>query len=65
MQVDNVPRCPKCMDGGNVKQLVIQNVASGVFKPLPEGWQETIAVFQCECGWTRPVAESESLADSH
>ena len=53
MDAIEVPVCPKCAGGGKVTLLAID--ASTVFRPLPKGWEQTVYVFQCECGWTVPT----------
>ena len=34
--------------------------ASSVFKPVPEGWQEKLPAYQCDCGWTMPADAGEN-----
>jgi hypothetical protein len=52
MDAIKVPTCPQCPDGGNVKLIKITDEADAVFEPMPEGWDETVYVFQCTCGWS-------------
>lgn len=49
------PRCPKCIDGGKVTLINLENQASAVFDPLPEGWETAAKEFRCECGWSIPA----------
>lgn len=54
MDAVKVSTCPECPDGGQVKLIKITEAADAVFDPLPEGWDETVYVFQCQCGWSMP-----------
>ena len=53
MQIELIPRCTRCADGGTVTIITLD--ASGMFQPLPDGWDLGIQVYQCKCGWTGPV----------
>jgi predicted RNA-binding Zn-ribbon protein involved in translation (DUF1610 family) len=59
MDTLQLPRCPKCADGGIVRLVEISRTENVVFKPLPEGWRETVHAFQCECGWSTPTTDGE------
>jgi hypothetical protein len=52
MQTATVPRCSRCPDGGKV--TIVSLDASGVFRPLPVGW-DALQFFRCQCGWVMPV----------
>ena len=57
MRSISMPRCPRCLDGGNVQLVEVAADANAVFSPLPAGWQKR--EFHCECGWSQP-ADDES-----
>lgn len=58
MAKTEIPPCPICGSGGKVKLVSID--ASTVFRPLPEGWEDTVYDFQCDCGWTMPADQRQA-----
>lgn len=62
MKSIEVPACPKCLGGGNVKLVETPSDASTLFDPLPEGWAAAEYEFQCECGWTMPLEQPPAVA---
>jgi hypothetical protein len=57
MRTISMPRCPRCLDGGNVQRVEVATAAKSMFSPLPEGWQQR--EFRCECGWSEPADDGE------
>ncbi|HZL86855.1 MAG TPA: hypothetical protein VFB96_00650 [Pirellulaceae bacterium] len=55
MKSFEVPACPKCLGGGNVKLVEIPSEASTLFDPLPDGWPAAEYEYHCECGWSMPL----------
>jgi len=53
MTATEATACPRCADGGTVRQIDYQEDAS-VFHPLPE--RPNVVVYQCTaCGWATLV----------
>ena len=59
MRTISMPRCPRCLDGGNVELVDVATEASSVFSRLPEGWQQR--EFRCECGWSMPADGEDQI----
>jgi hypothetical protein len=57
-----VASCPHCADGGKVKIVKISKEDSGVFQPLPQGWDKPAYMFLCECGWSLLLTEEQANA---
>jgi hypothetical protein len=55
-----LPRCPKCLDGGRVEVVLIPSDVDLVFQPLPEGWPNGTCELRCECGWTIPISAEQA-----
>jgi hypothetical protein len=54
------PRCPRCIDGGQVQLIDAPDQDSTIFQPRP-GDEPPRQAFLCnECGWTMPVEKSSS-----